>query len=80
MANIFTKRFLKAAGERAVKTLCQVAAATIIANGTGLIDTDWIGVLSTSGMAALLSVLTSVGSDTLTEGDGPSFGGAENLT
>ena len=51
--------WLKAAAIRAVKTVCQTAAATI---GTAavLASVDWKMVLSTSILAGLLSLLTSV--------------------
>lgn len=48
--------------ERAVKTVAQTAVATITANATGLLDADWITVGSVSGLAGLVSLLTSVGS------------------
>lgn len=73
---IWTATFWKAATERAVKTLAQTAAALIVASGTGLINTDWLTLASVSGMAALVSLLTSIGSDALT-GSGPSLTSAE---
>lgn len=48
--------------ERAVKTVAQTAVATITANATGLLDADWVTIGSVSGLAGLVSVLTSVGS------------------
>ena len=59
---MFTALFWKATAERSVKTFGQSFAAVVTAAGTGLIDTDWVGVLSASGMAAVLSVATSLGS------------------
>ena len=54
-----TKKWLKAAGVRAVKTIAQTAVATI---GTSAIlsAVDWKVVISASFLAGLLSVLTSV--------------------
>lgn len=76
---LWTLAFWRAAAERSIKTLCQTAAALIVADGTGLLDTDWLTVTSVAGMAAVVSLLTSVGSDALT-GDGPSLIDAEALT
>ena len=53
------KKFLKAAGIRALRTVAQTAAAMI---GTGVVmsDVNWWGVLSASLLAGILSILTSV--------------------
>ena len=58
MKNNF-KKWLKCAGIRAIKTIAQTAVATI---GTSVVidDVNWLMVLSTSGLAGILSVLTSV--------------------
>ncbi|MGN1133709.1 MAG: holin [Oscillospiraceae bacterium] len=53
------KRWLKAAGVRAVKTLAQTAVA-IIGTSAVMGDVNWIAVLSASALAGILSVLTSV--------------------
>lgn len=73
---IWTVEFWKAATERGIKTFAQTAAALAVGAGTGLIDTDWLSLASVSGMAALVSLLTSIGSDALT-GSGPSLTSAE---
>jgi Putative lactococcus lactis phage r1t holin len=70
---MFTKAFWQATGERSIKTFAQAWAAVLIANGTGLLDTEWTSSVSVAGMAALLSVLTSVGSAGVGP-DGPSLG------
>ena len=53
------KRWLKAAGVRAVKTIAQTAVATI---GTSAYmgDVNWTLVASASVLAGVLSVLTSI--------------------
>lgn len=77
---MFSKAFLQASLERMVKTFAQVLAATLIANGTGLYDTDWKGVIGTALLATLLSFLTSVGSATFSgNNDGPAAFGPENI-
>ena len=51
--------FWKAAGIRAIRTICQTAVATI---GTSVLLTDvnWAAVASASALAGILSLLTSV--------------------
>lgn len=53
------KKWAKAAGIRAIKTVAQTAAATM---GTSAVigDVDWRMVLSASVLAGILSLLTSV--------------------
>ena len=53
------KKWLKAAGVRAIKTIAQTAVATI---GTSAVlgDVDWLMVASASILAGILSVLTSI--------------------
>lgn len=53
------KKWLKAAGIRAIKTVSQTAVATI---GTSAVigDVDWLMVGSASLLAGILSLLTSV--------------------
>lgn len=54
-----TKKWWKAAGVRAVKTVAQTAAATI---GTCavLTEVNWVMVASASVLAGVLSLLTSI--------------------
>lgn len=54
-----TKKWFKAAGIRAIKTVAQTAVATI---GTSayLGEVNWIAVASASALAGILSMLTSV--------------------
>lgn len=58
----FSKAFLAAAGERAVKTFAQTLAALLAGSGTGVLSVDWGARLSVALMAALVSLLTSVAS------------------
>lgn len=57
--NVTTKKWLKAAGVRAVKTMAQTFVATI---GTAAVmaAVDWKMVLSASLLAGVLSIATSV--------------------
>lgn len=53
------KNWCKAAGIRAIKTFCQTALSMLTV-GQALIDVNWVNVLSVSGVAAVISLLTSV--------------------
>lgn len=50
----------KAAIVRAVKTAAQTAVALIGTGTVGFTDLDWVQIASISGVAAVLSLLTSV--------------------
>ena len=71
-----TREFWLAAAERAIRTFAQSLAAVLAAGATGLLGVDWVGALSTSGLAALLSLLMSIAASG-TGPDGPSFGPEE---
>lgn len=63
------KKWFKAAGIRAVKTMAQTAVS-LIGVGAVMSDVDWIMVCSASLLAGILSLLTSVaGLPELKEGD-----------
>lgn len=55
-----TKRFLRAAGIRAARTMAQTALATV---GTAAMmqQVDWLAVGSAALLAGVLSLLTSLG-------------------
>ena len=53
-------KWWKAAGIRAAKTFCQTAASLIGTGTVGFTDLDWIQIASVAGVAALVSILTSV--------------------
>ena len=53
------KRWLKASGIRAIKTVAQTAIATI-ATSELINDVNWLIVLSASALAGILSLLTSI--------------------
>ncbi len=54
-----TKKWIKAAGVRAVKTVAQTAVASI-GTAAALGDVNWVYVASASALAGVLSMLTSV--------------------
>lgn len=55
----YFKRWLRAAGVRALKTAAQTAAA-MVPVGASVTEVGWLGVLGTAALAAVLSLLTSV--------------------
>lgn len=54
-----TKKWIKAALVRAVKTVCQTAVA-MIGTSVVLADVNWIMVASASALSGVLSILTSI--------------------
>lgn len=64
-----TKAFLKAAGIRALRTLAQAAIAAI-GSAAMIQDVNWAVVASTAGLAAILSILTSIVTGLPEVGDG----------
>ena len=54
------KKWIKAAGIRAIRTVAQTAAATIGTSAT-MGDVNWQRVLSSFVLAGILSLLTSAG-------------------
>lgn len=62
-------QWMKAAGIRAVKTWAQSGVAYLGAGAVGVFDVDWVGFVSISLMAAVLSILTSLAG--LPEADSP---------
>ena len=53
------KEFWKAAGIRALRTICQTAVATI-GTTADISEVDWLTVGSTSLLSGILSILTSI--------------------
>ena len=53
------KKFLTAAGIRALRTFCQTFIG-FIAVGAALEEIQWLRALSVSAVAAILSILTSI--------------------
>ena len=54
------KAYWAFAGERAIKTVAQVAIATIGVGAVGILDVEWAQVVSVAALAGIISLLTSV--------------------
>ena len=53
-------KWIKAAGVRTVKTMAETALAVIGTNLIGITDVDWLGVLSATALAGVVTILTCV--------------------
>lgn len=60
MSKYASKVFWVDVFDRAVSTVAQAAVAVLTANVTGLLDVDWVQIVSVAGLAGAVSVLTSV--------------------
>ena len=60
MNNLTNPKWWQAAGIRALKTFCQAAIATIGSSAVMISQVDWRMVASSSILAAILSMLTSI--------------------
>ena len=54
------KKWLKAAGIRAVKTIAETSLAVIGTNAVGITDVDWIGLLSACLLSGIITLLTCI--------------------
>lgn len=60
MNNLKSKEWWIASGTRAIKTFFQTMVATIGTSSAMIQDVNWIMVLGTAGLSALLSLFTSL--------------------
>ena len=79
MREILTRAFLLASLERCLKTFAQTAVALLSSDAVGLFDVNWASVASAAGMAAVVSLLTSVASSGVGN-VGPSLSRSEVLS
>lgn len=70
---MFTKKFWKDAIERAIKTIAQAQVAILTSGVLGLLNVDWVALLSVSGLAGLVSILTSIASAGASNSDSASL-------
>ena len=76
---LFSRTFLIATVERALRSFAASLASLLTASGAGMLDTDWGDKFSVAGMATLVTVLLAISGGTFGKGDGPSFTGEEKL-
>lgn len=69
MKKRFTFDWFYAACIRAIKTFAQTFGAMIVV-GASLQDIDWLGIASVASVAAILSIITSIGGLPETKTDG----------
>jgi len=74
---VFTVKFWKDAGERAVKTAAQAAVAVVGTGVSGILEVDFVQLASVSALAGLVSVLTSVASSRVGDPESASVVGGE---
>jgi hypothetical protein len=77
--SLFSRAFLIATTERAIRSFAASLASLLTASGAGILDTDWGEKFSVAGMAALVTVLLAISGGTFGKGEGPSFIGEERL-
>jgi len=73
---VYSPTFWKQAAERAIKTFAQVLLVLLVGDATvptNLFSIDWVPALGMSLAAALVSVLTSIGSASVGERGTPSL-------
>lgn len=56
----YLMNWVKAALIRAIKTVAQTAVGMLSGELIGIMEADWVAVLSVSAMAGIVSLLTSV--------------------
>jgi hypothetical protein len=69
---MFTKIFVRQIAERAIKTFAQTFVALAGVSQMDWLTLDWAQLAGTAGIAAGLSVLTSIASDKIGPVDSPS--------
>ena len=55
-----TKKWIKAAAVRTIKTIAETAIALIGTNTIGITDVDWLGLLSACALSGVVTVLTCI--------------------
>jgi len=74
---MFTLAFWKATAQRVVRSFAASMSSLLVADGTGILDTDWANQFSVAGMAAVVTLFLCLAAETFTDGAGPAFGSIE---
>lgn len=77
---MWSASFWRQSVERMIKTFAQTLITILGTSATGLLDVGWQQALSASGLATLLSLLTSIVSSGVGPDDGPSLVSTEPAT
>src|SRR4051812_32588166 len=72
---LYSRAFLAATLERAIRSFAASLASLLTASGTGIIETDWGEKFSVAGMASVVTILFAIAGGTLGKGAGPSSTG-----
>ena len=57
---MFTTGFARDLAERTIATFAEALAALLLADGLGVLETDWVAMLSAAGATALIALLKGV--------------------
>lgn len=68
-----TRKFWISAAERAVKTVAQTALSLLTVGATSLLEVHWAAVGAVSGLAGVVSLLTSIVSSGVADSSSPSL-------
>jgi hypothetical protein len=73
MEPVRTRKFWADAGERAVRAFSGAALSMLTGAGVGILDVNWLSVLSVSTLASVVSILMSITSSRVGVEDTASF-------
>jgi hypothetical protein len=76
--SIWSGAFWRATIERIIRTAAGALLALVIVDGFDLLAADWVGILSTVGLAALVSLLMAITSNAATK-SGPALTDSEQV-
>src|SRR3954463_8945786 len=75
---LYSRAFLAATLERAIRSFAASLASLLTASGAGIIETDWGEKFSVAGLASVVTILFAIVGGPPGRGAGPSFNGGEH--